>query len=74
MHFGFVLDKSDIYLWNINLLDANLDLLYTDIPSNHFLCLQDIFIITTFCLSKRLEGVFKTTLRRLQEVLENENL
>ena len=27
MHFGFVLELSDIDLWNINLLDKHLDLL-----------------------------------------------
>ena len=35
MHSGFPLGLSDIDLWDIDLLD-------TDIPSNYFLCLQDI--------------------------------
>ena len=43
MHFGFALDSSDIDLFNIDLLDTHLDLLDTDIPSKHFVCLQDVF-------------------------------
>ena len=42
MYFGFTLDSSDIDLWNIDLLDAHLDLLESDISSKHFVCLQDI--------------------------------
>ena len=42
MHFGFTLDSSDIDLWNIDLLDAHLDLLDTNISSKHFVCLQDV--------------------------------
>ena len=49
MHFGFTLDSSDI-----DLLDAHLDLLYTDIPSKHFVCLEDI-------LKKPSRHVFKTS-------------
>ena len=30
-------------LWNIDLLDTNLDLFNTDISSKHFVCLQDVF-------------------------------
>ena len=41
MHFGFALDSSDIGLRNIDLLDTHLDLLDADIPSKHFVCLQD---------------------------------
>ena len=37
MHLGFALDLSDI-----DLLDTHLDLLDTDIPSKHFVCLQDV--------------------------------
>ena len=37
MHFGFVLDLSDI-----DFLDTNLYLLNTDIPSKHFVCLQEV--------------------------------
>ena len=36
MHFGFTLDSPDTDLWNIDLLDTNLDLLDADIPSKHF--------------------------------------
>ena len=46
MHFGFALDSSDIDLWNIDLLDANLDLLDIDIPSKHFVCLQNVLKIS----------------------------
>ena len=35
MHFGFTLDSWDTDLWNIDLLDTNLDLLDADIPSKH---------------------------------------
>ena len=42
MHFVFTLDSSDIDLWDIDLLDTHLDLLDTDIPSKHFICLQDV--------------------------------
>ena len=49
MHFGFALELSDIDLWNIDLLDTHLDLLDTDIPSKHFVCLQDV-LKTNKCL------------------------
>ena len=39
MHFGFTLDSSYMDLWNIDLLDARLDLLDTDNSSKHFVCL-----------------------------------
>ena len=42
MHFGFALDSSDIDLLNIDLLDTHLDLFDTDLPSKHFVCLQDV--------------------------------
>ena len=41
MHFGFAIDSSDTDLWNIELVDPHLDLLDTDIPSKHFVCLQN---------------------------------
>ena len=41
MRFGFALDSSDKDLRDKGLLDADLDLLDTDIPSKHFICLQD---------------------------------
>ena len=53
MHFRFVLDLSDIDLKNIDLLDTPLELLDTDIPSKHFVCLEDVFKI---CF----QDVFKT--------------
>ena len=64
MHFGFTLDSSDI-----DLLDAHLDFLHTDIPSKHFVCLEDIlkknsrhvFIIIIFRLPRRLQAVFMTS-------------
>ena len=44
MHFGFALELSDIDLWNIvNLLDTHLDLIDTDTPNNHFVCLHNVF-------------------------------
>ena len=59
MHFRFALDSSDIDLLNIDLLDqryTHLDLLDTDIPIKHFVCLQDVF---KTCL----QDVFKTCLQ-----------
>ena len=50
MHFGFALDSSDIYLWNIDLLDTHLDLLDTDIPSEYFVCLQDVLETSNYLL------------------------
>ena len=47
MQFGFALDSLDVDLWNIDLLDTNLDLWDTDIPSKHFVCLQDVFITSS---------------------------
>ena len=53
MHFEFALELADIDLWNIDLLDTHFDLLDTDIPRKHFVCLQDVF---NTCL----QDVFKT--------------
>ena len=65
MHFGFILELSDIDLWNIDLLETRLDLLsprkYTDIPSKYFVCPHNIF--KTFS-----RHVFKTSLRHLQDM------
>ena len=75
MHFGFTLDSSDIDLWNIDLLDAHLDLLDTDIPSKYFACLHNVFKTSSrhvFKTSSRhvfktsSRHVFKTSSRRLQ--------
>ena len=43
MHFGFVLELSNVDLLNIDLLDTHLDLLDTDIPSKYFVCLLNVF-------------------------------
>ena len=54
-------------LWNIDLLDTHLDLLDRDIPSKHFVCLQDVLKTSSrhvFKTSSR--HVFKTSWRRLQ--------
>ena len=63
MHFGFALELSDIDLWNIDLLDTHLDLLfpdkYTNIPSKYFVCLQNIFNTSS-------RHVFKTSSRLVQ--------
>ena len=53
MHFGFALELS-----NIDLLDTHLDLLDTDIPSKHFVCLQDVFKTSS-------RHVFKTSSRHV---------
>ena len=79
MHFGFALEFSDIDLWNIDLLDTYLDLLfpgrYTDIPSKYFVCLHNIFktpprhVFKTsprYVLKTSSRYVFKTYSRRLQ--------
>ena len=60
MHFGFALELSNVDLLNIDLLDTHLDLLDTDIPSKHFVCLQDV-------LKTSSRYVFKTC---LQDVLK----
>ena len=86
MHFGFVLELSDLNLWNTDLLDTHLDLLspdkYTDIPSRYFVCLRKIFktssrhVFKTFqdISSRRLQHVFSVTIfrlpRRLQDVFK----
>ena len=69
MHFGFALDSPDIDLWNIDLIDTHLDLLHTDIPSKHFVCLQDVLKISwrkVFKTSSR--HVFNTSSRNIQDM------
>ena len=82
MHLGFALELSNVDLLNIDLLDTHLDLLDTDIPSKHFVCLQDVlktssryvfktssrhvFSVTIFRLPRRLEDVFMYLARCLQ--------
>ena len=56
MYFGFALDMSGIDLWDIDLLDTDLNLLDTDIPGKHFVCLQDV-------LKTSWRHVFKTSSR-----------
>ena len=76
MHFGFALNSSDIDLWDIDLLDTDLDLglLDTDIPSKHFLCLQGVSKTSSrHVFTTCLEAVFSVTIfllpRRLEHVL-----
>ena len=57
MHFGSALDLSDKDFWDIDLLD-------TDIPGKHFVCLQDFLKI--FRLPRRLKYIFNTSSRRLE--------
>ena len=67
MHFGFVLDSSDIDLRNIDMLDAHLDLLVTDIPGKYFVYLQDILKTSSrYVFKTSSRHVFKTSWRRLQ--------
>ena len=66
MHFGFALELSDIDLWNINLLDTHLDLLDTDIPSKHFVCLHNVFKTSWRHVFKTSSiNVFKTSSRHV---------
>ena len=60
MHFGFAIDSSDTDLWNIELVDPHLDLLDTDIPSKHFVCLQDVFKMSWKTKNCYAEDVLKT--------------
>ena len=61
MHFGFALDSSDIDLLNIDLLDTHLDLLDTDIPSKHFVCLQDVLKNSSHVFKTSSRDVYKTS-------------
>ena len=66
MHFGFVLGSWNIDLLDIDLLDTDLDfvsrsLLDTNIPSTHFVYLQDVFKMSQDISSRRLQGAFKTS-------------
>ena len=86
MHFGFALDLSDIDLWNIDLLDTHSDLLDTDMPSKHFVCLYNVFKTSSRHVFKKSWRQIqrnnfsssKTSSRRLprclQDVLEDEKL
>ena len=70
MHFGFVLDSSDI-----DSLGTNLDLLATGIHSKHFVCLQEVLKTSSKHVFKSSskhvfksssKHVFKTSWRPLQ--------
>ena len=50
MHLWFVLELSYIDLWNIDLLDIQLDLLDIDIPSKYFVCLHNAFKMSSWRL------------------------
>ena len=66
MHFGFALELSDTDLWNIDLLDAHLDLLDTDIPSKYLLCLHSVFKKSSRHFFKTSsKHVFKTSSRHV---------
>ena len=75
MHFGFALELSNVDLLNIDLLDTHLDLLDTDIPSKYFACLHNVFKTSSRHVfkrsSRRLQDVFRVTIFRLQDVLED---
>ena len=63
MYFGFALDLSYKDLLNIDLLHeryTHLDLLDTDIPSKHFVCLLDV-------LKTCLQDAFKRSSRSLED-------
>ena len=86
MDFGFSLGLSNIDLWNTDLLDTHSDLLDTDIPSKHLVCLHNVFKTSSRHLhdmswrrlqdmsSRRLEDVFSVTIfllpRNLEDVLK----
>ena len=56
MHFRFALDSSYVDLWDIDLLDTDLDLWGTDIQCLSPIHLEDVF---KTCL----QDVFKTSLQ-----------
>ena len=79
MYFGFALELPDIDLWNIDLLDTHLDFLDTDIPSNYFVCLHNVFKTSprhVFKTSSRdvlkacLQDVFSVTSFRLSRSIQ----
>ena len=77
MYYGFALDSWDIDFWNIDLIDTHLDLLDTNIPSKHFVCLQDVFktclqdvfSVTILCLPRCLQEKLLHW-RRVEDVLK----
>ena len=74
MHFGFALHSSDIDLWNIDFLDTHLDLLDTDIPSKHFVCLQDAFKTSWKTKNCYAEDVLKTCLEDVLRRFEDQQM
>ena len=70
MYFGFALDLSYIDLLNIDLLHeryTHLDLLDTDIPSKHFVCLQnELKTSSRYVFQTSSRHVLKTSSRRLE--------
>ena len=66
MHFGLILELSNVDPLNIDFLDTHVDLLDTDIPSKYFACLHNVFKMSSIDVfetsSRRLQGVFKTCL------------
>ena len=81
MYFWFALDSPNADLWNIDLLDTYLDLLDADNPSKNFVCLQYVLktssrhvIMSWRRLQRKNFSSFKTSSRRLQDVLENKKL
>ena len=70
MHFRLALELSDIDLWNIDLLDTHLDLLDTNIPGKDFICLHNVFKMSSrhvFKTSSR--HVFKTSSKHVFKTL-----
>ena len=68
MHFGSALELSNADLLNIDLLDTNLDVLDTDIPSKYFARLHNDFKTRLQDMSsRRLQDM---SLRRLQDVFK----
>ena len=61
MHFGFALGLSDVDLRNTDLLDTHLDLLDTDIPSKYFVFLHNVFKTSSRRLQNVLQDAFKTS-------------
>ena len=78
MYFGFALELSNVDLLNIDLLDAHLDLLDTDIPSEYFTCHDMSSRHHQDMSSRRLQrnnfssfqDVFRRSSRRLQDVFK----
>ena len=66
MHFGFALELSDIYLWNIDLLGTHLDFLDKDIVSKCFVSLHIFFKTSSrYVFKTSWRHVFKTSSRHV---------